>query len=239
MDAATTKIVVNDKYVIIVEETEHFVFEVGFTEGHPSATFTHPNIARTASRVLEFKHYRGDGSKYWTRENGGSHFFVVPRSAVEVLPEETNSYPKVTVNGVMIQLNTSGGTNKNGWADWITAHPSTLVNLPITSLKALAKAAVRGTKHEPIKLHEEIEEEFYAAHKNDLLVNAAWGDWHERVPKGMVGVVATVGGHRSADHKKERWFLIPEKEYDARSIQFVVDPSKHKETEDFTKEAAA
>lgn len=42
---------------------------------------------------------------------------------------------------------------------------------------------------------------------------AAWGDWHEAVPKGMVGVVATESG--LGDDTK-RYFLTTKARYDAR-----------------------
>jgi len=51
--------------------------------------------------------------------------------------------------------------------------------------------------------------QFYAKHRNDWITNAAWGDWHQKVPKGMVGVVATKGGKPGP----ERWFLVPEDRY--------------------------
>jgi hypothetical protein len=61
------------------------------------------------------------------------------------------------------------------------------------------------------------------AHKSDWVVISAWGDWHEAVPSGFVGVCATVGGVRHAT-AEQRYFLVPEREY---TIPFAVDPSKH------------
>lgn len=67
---------------------------------------------------------------------------------------------------------------------------------------------------------------FYAVHANSLLVSTAWGDWHPAVPKGMVGVVARIGGR----HGPGRYFLVPAKEYEARTQpSFVVDPTRHVE----------
>ena len=59
---------------------------------------------------------------------------------------------------------------------------------------------------------------------------AAWGDWHSKVPSGMVGVLAKVGGRDSKG--PEKYFLVPAAEYDARgecSLGCIVDPARHAE----------
>jgi len=73
------------------------------------------------------------------------------------------------------------------------------------------------------------------AHKNDYVVTAAWGDRHSNVPAGMVGVVATLGGTRTAG-TPEKWFVIPASEYDMKpksAIGFVVNPATATEVEKF------
>jgi hypothetical protein len=60
---------------------------------------------------------------------------------------------------------------------------------------------------------------------------AAWGDWHVAVPKGKVGVVAKIDGREGSG--PERYFLVPESEYDVRALVFVVDPSRHEEVARF------
>lgn len=75
---------------------------------------------------------------------------------------------------------------------------------------------------------------FEDAHVNDLVTIAAWGDWHEKVPEGKVGVTATIGGKRGL---AERCFLIPKHEYEAlckttpASCGIVVDPALFEEIE--------
>jgi hypothetical protein len=69
---------------------------------------------------------------------------------------------------------------------------------------------------------------FNERHANDLIVIAAWGDWHEDVPKGKVGVVATPGGRRLCEDPEERFFLLDDAEYAGRSrFGFVIDPAQH------------
>ena len=235
MTRTTRQIQVGNDYEISVENGEYFVIDIGFTAGHRSEKFTHPNIARTVERVLEFKRYDSDGSKHWESKTGGSHFFVVPQRCVEFLLEKGYSYVKAKINGAEVTFNVSGGTGGNGWHDYVGIEVNTCVNLNIADLKAIAEVAVRGTAFEPIKTGEEITEEFYAANKGKYLVTAAWGDWQGGVPIGMVGVVARIGGWRATTREGEKWFLVPKEEYDERGISFVVDPSRHLETNDFSK----
>lgn len=76
-----------------------------------------------------------------------------------------------------------------------------------------------------------------AKHANDWVAISAFGDWHEKVPAGMVGVCCTKGAQRKTgrmvngqvvwnDAPEERFFLVPEADYNdsARrsAIGFVV-----------------
>lgn len=70
---------------------------------------------------------------------------------------------------------------------------------------------------------------FDERHANDLVVRSAWGDWHPKVPKGMVAVWATRGGRQDADGG---YFLVPSEKY-GRTRHFIVDPSKHQQIFDF------
>ena len=71
---------------------------------------------------------------------------------------------------------------------------------------------------------------FIEEHANDLLVISASGDWHRAVPKGMVGVTATIQGSREPG-SKHRHFLVSKAEYDTRQSNpggmFVIDPARH------------
>ncbi len=71
---------------------------------------------------------------------------------------------------------------------------------------------------------------FVQEHANDLLVVSACGDWHSAVPKGMVGVTATIQGSREPG-SKQRHFLVSKAEYDTREKNpgsiFVIDPARH------------
>lgn len=80
---------------------------------------------------------------------------------------------------------------------------------------------------------------FHEAHKDDLQTIAAFGDWDERCPAGMVLVCARVGG-RGADHQwarpdlPERYFLVPDEQYKQRKGPggFLVDLLQHREVDE-------
>jgi hypothetical protein len=60
------------------------------------------------------------------------------------------------------------------------------------------------------------EELFDIANADKLVVTAAWGDWHENVSAGMVGVLATRGGSRTPG--TERVYVeVTAERYAARS----------------------
>lgn len=72
------------------------------------------------------------------------------------------------------------------------------------------------------------EQEFIREHVNDWIGRCAYGDWHEKVPAGFVGVIATWGVRNLCG--PERAFLIPKGEYDApRQFGYVVDRSTARE----------
>jgi len=50
---------------------------------------------------------------------------------------------------------------------------------------------------------------FRQTNRGRYQVSAAWGDWHEKVPAGMVGAVA----RKIDEDGSEQWVLIPKPDY--------------------------
>jgi hypothetical protein len=138
-----------DRYVVEIQEGDFLVIDAGSIIGTPAAKFTHPNVAKTSKKIYEFKRHRANGSKFWTSKAGVSHFFIVPKSAITILPEKGFSYVHAIINGVKVSFNVSGGT-VNGWSDWLRTNVSISVGHSVKDLKAIAQVAVRGTDLEPI-----------------------------------------------------------------------------------------
>jgi len=65
--------------------------------------------------------------------------------------------------------------------------------------------------------------------KDNFVVRAAWGAWHEKVPSNFVGVLA-----EKETTKEKKYFLVPKWEYNTRDGNFVIDITKHKEVEPIT-----
>jgi hypothetical protein len=107
----------------------------------------------------------------------------------------------------------------------------------IRSLKANQPDAYTLVTGESVRLEESHvlrERAEKDAAKGKLQSYVAWGSWHNLVPKGQVGVACKVDGRNGTG--PERFFLIPEKEYELRSSVFVVDPSKHEEVSQIWKQ---
>jgi hypothetical protein len=61
---------------------------------------------------------------------------------------------------------------------------------------------------------------FKTSNAGKWIVTCAWGDWHERVPEGMVGCYAI----RNEDVTNPRYYLVPKNEYDTRGpFGFVIN----------------
>jgi len=138
-----------DKYQVEIEPGEYLLVEVGSMAGTAAAKLTHPNIATTAKRVYEFKWYRSNGSKHWTARAGVSHWLVIPRTAVTLIPEKGYSYVKAEINGVKVSFNVSGGGGE-GWTDYLGTRTQISVNHKLADIRKLCEVAVRGTPLEPV-----------------------------------------------------------------------------------------
>jgi hypothetical protein len=137
-----------DGYTIAIEEGTHLIVAAGALAGSPACHFTHPNIALSRKKICEFKHYRRDGGKFWTQRAAMTHYFVIPRYYVLLLPKKGHSYIPAEINGVRVNLNVSGGSGRRGWTDDLRTHVHIGVGHPAKLLKKLAEMAVRGTAYE-------------------------------------------------------------------------------------------
>ena len=71
------------------------------------------------------------------------------------------------------------------------------------------------------------EEVWKEAHKADWQCVTAYGDWHPRVPTGMVGRACTVGG--KSDGERRVFLLSAEEDHRRGSERFIPDLSRHQE----------
>lgn len=91
-----------------------------------------------------------------------------------------------------------------------------------------------GVTLQPGESHKRDEQRFYAANKDSLLTIAAYGDWKDGVPKGMVAVSVRPGGRANTNNSPTRYFLVPKDEYKPiDDFPFIVDPARHREIAPF------
>jgi hypothetical protein len=84
-----------------------------------------------------------------------------------------------------------------------------------------------GIKIMPGESYKRDEQLFKQENLDNFVVSAAWGDWDTAwVPKGMIGVLAK----RERDGAR-KWFHIPAEGYPGSRPGFVIDLTRHKETD--------
>jgi hypothetical protein len=136
---------VDTDYSVDIAPGDYLEVCFGQMAGTPEAAFEHPNIAARSKRVHEFKHYHRNGSKSWTAKAGVDLWFIVPRSAVMLLPEKGYSWVPATINGVKVSFNVSGGTSDVGWSDWLRTNVHVSVGHSRRDLERVAAVALSGT----------------------------------------------------------------------------------------------
>jgi len=170
-----------EHYQVEIDPGEYLVIRTGVTAGKAMMNFTHPNMAASGKSVMEFKHYRKGGGKFWTVRAGMDFYFVIPRTAIKMLPEKGHSYVPAEINGVKVVFNVSGGGGgcDGGWTDWVHTRTSIRINHKMRDLKKFAEVAVRGTALEPV-----------AVEPLDAQDEIRWNRMAARNTKGLIEKVA-------------------------------------------------
>jgi hypothetical protein len=138
------------------------------------------------------------------------------------------------------------------WAIVVLTFPQHFTADQTTDAKSTAKnyyphayKTVMGEDVKPEESHVLREETDAAKHGEAWVVTCAFGDWHAKVPTGMVGVCAMRGTDAYARNRghggrlfAQRFFFVPAEEYDDASkrcsLGFIVDTERHQEVEAFS-----
>jgi hypothetical protein len=139
------------EYHVEIDPGTHLVIEAGTLPGTAAGRFAHPNIAATVKALY---HFRVGPRRRWRDTAGISHYLVIPREAISLLPERGYSYIPALINGVRVRFNVSGGTlaSAPGWLDHLPTFTQIGVAHPVQDLKRIAAVAMRGTPLEPLPL---------------------------------------------------------------------------------------
>lgn len=142
MDLAGETFQVEEGYQVLLPPGNHLIVVAGAHMGRPAYDFDHPNLAARRSELAEFKHYRKSGSKFWTSKAEMSFYFVLPKAQIELLPEKGYSWVPVLIRGQKCDLNVSGGSDQNGWTDYVRRVVHIACGWRLKGLKLLAEIAV-------------------------------------------------------------------------------------------------
>jgi hypothetical protein len=128
-------------YAVELPPEDYLIVVAGTRFNSPAARFQHPNVAAKQNTVHEFKHYRKNGSKFWTEQAGVDFFFIVPKSQIYLVKEKGFSYVPVIINGEKFSLNVSAVGSSN-WTDFVRQYAHLGCGCKRKTLKKLAEVAI-------------------------------------------------------------------------------------------------
>jgi len=139
-----------EDYTILLPRGDNLLLYAPVEYGGSAARFNHPNIIAIQRRILEYKHYRSNGSKFWTSKAGIYFYFLIPKSKIELTEVEGSySYIHINIGGEDFTLSISGWTNGKMWTDIVGQGSSLCVIKSKRKLRILADNAII----EPIDLN--------------------------------------------------------------------------------------
>ena len=184
-----------DNYHVGVAPGDHLTLRMGFTYGNAGCNFEHRNLLARFYDLLEFKHERSNGSKFWTAKAGVELYFAVPKDHIELVMEKGYSYPKVIIGGEQIVLSVSAGTSGHGWGDSIHSTSSTLVNLPRKKIIAIAENAISiaEAKQNGIFIEEDPQRNYESAEEHKSRVEEKHKNIQALIVKATLGPTLNKG----------------------------------------------
>jgi len=131
----------DEKYTVVLPEEDYLIVVAGTFYDSAGSRFEHPNIAAKQNRLYEFKHYRRNGSKFWTSKTGLDFLFVIPKDKILLVNEKGYSYVPIFINGKDFHINTSGGGAAE-WTDWVRQYAHVGCDYTQKVLHKLAEVAL-------------------------------------------------------------------------------------------------
>lgn len=153
----TTKIVLEDSddryYSISFKQGDNLIIVCGQDSRKPIVQKLHSLIMQgkltcsgQVNTIMEFKHYRKNGSKFSSTIPGVEFYFCIPKKHIRVLPKMGHSFVYVEINGVEVCLNVCGGTtyenNRHGWQDRVGEKAVSLVGMSLKNIISIAAVAI-------------------------------------------------------------------------------------------------
>ena len=133
-------------YRVIIAPGTHLAVCFAQDARKPAARFAHPNLAARQDRLIERRRDMPRGGKCWTAIAGVDLWFVIPKTAITLLPKKGHSYVPALIAGVPVEFNVSGGGgSRAGWTDVLSERVHVAVGHPRRDLLRVAAVAERGT----------------------------------------------------------------------------------------------
>ncbi len=134
------KLEVLPDYGIEFDPDDYIILCLGSTIDHAGFHFQHRKLLAAVPKMFHYKHYRADGSKFWTSKVGMDHYLAVPKEKIQIVREQGGSYPRVVIGKALVRLNVSGGGGP-GWTDWVRRISGTCTNHGIRVMREIAHHA--------------------------------------------------------------------------------------------------
>jgi hypothetical protein len=157
MDLAGERFRVDEGYEVRLPPGDHLIVVAGAYVGTSSHDFDHPNLVAKKRERFDFKHYRKNGSKFWTTTAEINFYFVLPKAQIELLPEKGHSDVPVLIGGRTCRLNISGESRQGDSTDFVRSVVDLGFGWTIGALRSLAATALRVKECRSLGIRLEIE----------------------------------------------------------------------------------
>ena len=129
------------KYCVTLEDKPFILFRFPFTLDHAGVRFMHPNLLARFTDTQEYKHYRENGSKFWSARPGVDILMAVDKRLIRLVKAEGFSYPKLRIGNAEITTSVGGGGGGT-WTDFISTRVTVCTNIKFTTLREIARLAM-------------------------------------------------------------------------------------------------
>ena len=136
------RVEIEPQYFVHLPDADYFVLVAGGNYPAAATRYDHAHVAARQDKVFLTRSYWPNGSKRWFQHAGRDFYFVVPRNKISLVLVKGYFFVPVLVNGLALQLNVSGGTSDDGWADSVRQQVSVGIGFTKPKLDVLAEAAL-------------------------------------------------------------------------------------------------
>jgi hypothetical protein len=129
------------KYRVTLEDQPFILFRFPFTLDHAGAGFIHANVLARFTETQEYKHYRANGSKFWSARPGVDLLMAVDKRLIRLVKEDGGTYPKLRIGNAQITTSVGGGGG-SPWTDFISTKVTVCTNVKFATLQEIARLAM-------------------------------------------------------------------------------------------------